>query len=122
MAVRKTIVDVSRGVICKWRVVCGERGRGMESCFGWSVGDAGVMAAAVVSGGGCAWGGASEDADMMRGISGVRSSVIQSIYIKIFRFCSWEACRRQPSALRYLAEEAGSDTLPNPLYPSPFLI
>ena len=80
MAVRKTIVDVSRVVICKWRVVCGERGRGMASCFGWSVGDAGVTAAAVVSGGGCAWDGAFEDADMMRGISGVSSSVVQSMY------------------------------------------
>ena len=61
MDVRKTIVDVSRGVICKWRVVWGERGRGMESCFGWSVGDAEDTAAAVVSGGGCAWAGASAD-------------------------------------------------------------
>ena len=73
MAVRKTIVEVSRGVICKWRVVCGERGRGMESCLGWSVGDAEDMAAVVVSGGGCAWGGASEDADIMRGISDARN-------------------------------------------------
>ena len=79
MVVRKTIVDVSRGVICKWRVVCGERGRGMESCFGWSVGDAEDMAATVGSGDGCGWGGASEDVDMIRGMSGVRSSVLQSI-------------------------------------------
>ena len=69
MAVRKTIVDVSSGVICKWSVVWGERGRGMESCFGWSVGDAEDMAAAVVSGGGWAWDGGSDDADMMRGTS-----------------------------------------------------
>ena len=53
MAVRKTIVDVSRGVTCKWRVVCGERGRGMESCFGWSVGDGEDAAASSVLGGGC---------------------------------------------------------------------
>ena len=52
----------------------------MESCFGWRVGDAEDMAATVVSGGGCAWGGASEDADMIRGMSGVRSSVLQSIF------------------------------------------
>ena len=82
MVVRKTIVDVSRRVICKWRVVCGERGRGMESCFGWRVGDAEDMAAAVVSGCGCTWGETSEDADMIRGMSGVRSSVLQSIYFK----------------------------------------
>ena len=86
MAVRKTIVDVSSGVICKWRVVWGERGRGMESCFGWSVGDAEDMAAAVVSGGGCAWDGGFDDADMMRGMSDVRR---QKLYtsVHILQWC-----------------------------------
>lgn len=51
MVVRKTMVEVSRGVICMWRVVCGERGSGMESCWGWSVGGAGVEATAVGAGG-----------------------------------------------------------------------
>ena len=82
MAVRKTIVDVSRGVICKWRVVCGERGRGIQSCFGWRVGDAEVMGAAVVSGGGCAWGGAFEVRDIMRGMSEVRGYMLQSTCFK----------------------------------------
>lgn len=82
MVVRKIRVDVARDVICKWSVVCGERGRGMESCFGWSVGNAEDIAAAVVSGGGCAWGGASEDADITRGISDVRSYMLQSTYCK----------------------------------------
>ena len=80
MAVTKTIVEVSRGMICKWRVVCGERGRGMESCFGWSMGDVEDVAVVVVSGGGCTWGGASEDADIMRGMSDVRSYMLQSTY------------------------------------------
>ena len=77
VVVRKMRVDVSRGVICKWSVVCGERGRGTESCFGWSVGDAEDMAAAVDSSGGYACGGASEDADIMRGITDVRSYMLQ---------------------------------------------
>ena len=69
MVVRKTIVDVSRGVICIWRVVCGERGRGTESCLGWSVGTAEVtMAAAIGSGGICTADGVSDDADIMRGM------------------------------------------------------
>lgn len=77
VVVRKTIVDVSMGVTCIWRVVCGERGRGTESCLGWSVGIAEVTAAAVVGpGGGCAVDGASEDADMMRGMSGVKTHVL----------------------------------------------
>lgn len=71
MVVRKTMVDVSRGVICMWRVVCGDRGRGTESCWGWSVGDAGVAAAVVGSEGESARNGASVDTDMMRGISEV---------------------------------------------------
>ena len=50
MVVRKTMVDVSRGVICIWRVVCGERARGTESCWGCSVGDAVVEATAGVAG------------------------------------------------------------------------
>ena len=54
----------------------------MESCFGWSVGDAEDMAAAVLSSCCCAWGEVSEDADMIRGMSGVRSSVLQSIRFK----------------------------------------
>ena len=54
----------------------------MESCFGWSVGDAEDIAAAAFSGGGCAWGGASEDTGMMRGISDVRSYMLQSTYFK----------------------------------------
>lgn len=79
VVVRKTIVDVFRGVICIWRVVCGERGRGTESCLGWGVGIAEVTAAAAVgSGGDCAMDGASEDADIMRGISGVRIPVLKS--------------------------------------------
>lgn len=78
MVDRKTIVDVSRGVICTWRVVCGERGRGTESCWGWSVGDAQVAAAAVGSGGECARDGASEEADMIRGMSTGRCSMPKS--------------------------------------------
>ena len=69
------MVDFSRGVICMWRVVCGERGRGTESCWGWSVGDGDgeeVPAAAVDSEGDCAGDGASRDAGMMRGMSSVR--------------------------------------------------
>lgn len=69
MVVRNTMVDVSRGVICRWRVVCGERGSGTESFWGWSEGGAEVAAAVVGSEGNWATGGASEDADMMRGIS-----------------------------------------------------
>lgn len=69
MVVKKTIVDVSRGVICRWRLVCGERGSGTESCWGWSVGDAGVAAAVIASDGDCARDGASEVADMIRGMS-----------------------------------------------------
>ena len=72
MVVRKTIVDVSSGVICMWMVVCGERGSGTESCWGWSVGDAGVEAAAVGSDGECAGDGASEEVGMIRGISDVK--------------------------------------------------
>lgn len=79
MVVKKTIVDVLRGVICMWRVVCGERGRGMESCWGWSVGDAEVAAATGGSEGDCAMGEASEDADMMRGISEVRYYVLKPL-------------------------------------------
>ncbi len=75
MVVRKTMVDVARRVICTWRVVCGERGRGIESCWGWREGDAGVAAAATRSDGGCAGDGAFEDVGMMRGISGVRCQV-----------------------------------------------
>lgn len=48
MVVRNTMVDVSRGVICRWRVVCGERGSGTESCWGWSESGAEVAAAVVV--------------------------------------------------------------------------
>lgn len=51
VVVRKTMVDVSRGVICIWRVVCGERARGTESCWGCSVGDAMVEATAGDAGG-----------------------------------------------------------------------
>ena len=51
VVVKNTILDVLRGVICTWRVVCGERGRGMESCWGWSVGDIDVEVGAVGSGG-----------------------------------------------------------------------
>ena len=79
MVVRKTIADVSRGVICTWRVVCGERGRGTESCRGWSVGDAEVAAAAVGSDGDGATDGASTDADMMRGMPELRYSALKSI-------------------------------------------
>lgn len=78
MVARKTIVDVLRGVICAWRVVCGERGRGMESCWGWSVGDTEVEVAVLDSGGVCAGAGGSEDGDMMRGISQVRRSGLKS--------------------------------------------
>lgn len=77
VVVRKTIVDVSMGVIWIWRVVCGERGRGTESCLGWSEGIAEVMAAVVVGSGGiCAMDGASKDADVIRGISGVKTYVL----------------------------------------------
>lgn len=50
VVVKKTIVDVWRGVICTWRFVCGERGRGMESC--WGRGGIDVEVGAVGSGGG----------------------------------------------------------------------
>ncbi len=83
LVVRKTMVHVVRRVICTWRVVCGERGRGIESCWGWRVGDAGVAAAAMRSDGGCARDEASEDVGMMRGISGVRC---QMSYINVFNF------------------------------------
>ena len=36
---RKTRVEVVRAVIWRWRVVCGVRGRGRESCLGLSVGE-----------------------------------------------------------------------------------
>ena len=52
VVVKKTILDVWRGVICTWRIVCGERGRGMESCWGRSVGGIDVKVGAVGSGGG----------------------------------------------------------------------
>ena len=77
MVVRKTKVDVSRAVICMWRVVCGERGRGMESCWGWRVG-ATDGAAAVGSGFVCARDGTSEDAGTMRGMSDVRCYLLES--------------------------------------------
>ena len=32
VVVRNTIVVVARGVICRWSVVWGERGRGTERC------------------------------------------------------------------------------------------
>ena len=54
----------------------------MESCFGWRVGNVEDMAAGVCSGGGCAWGGASEDGDIMRGISDLRGYMLQSTYFK----------------------------------------
>ncbi len=38
MVVRKMRVEVARGVICRWRVVWGERGRGMERWWGVRVG------------------------------------------------------------------------------------
>ncbi len=79
MVVRKTIADVSRGAICTWRVVCGERGRGMESCRGWSVGKAVVAAAAVGSDGDGAIDGASTDAGMMRGMLGLRYLALKPI-------------------------------------------
>ncbi len=82
MVVRKTMVDVARRVICTWRVVCGERGRGIESCWGWRVGDAGVAAAAMRSDGGCAGDGAFGDVGMMRGISA--SGRCQMSYINDF--------------------------------------
>jgi hypothetical protein len=34
MVVRKIRVEVARGVICRWRIVWGERGRGMERWWG----------------------------------------------------------------------------------------
>ena len=67
------MVAFSSGVICMWRVVCGERGRGTESCWGWSGGDGeDAPAAAVISEGDCAEDGASKDTGMMRGISSVQ--------------------------------------------------
>lgn len=92
MVVKKTMVDVSRGVICTWRVVCGERGRGMESCWGWRVGDAEIAAAAVGFGGDCV-----EGADMKRGILYVRFYVIKShTYIDP----KWlKTCRRKSSTV-----------------------
>ena len=77
MVVRKTMVDVSRCVICTWRFVWGERGRGPESCWGWSVGDARVAAAIAGSSVECEREGASE-VDMMRGMSDVERYMIKS--------------------------------------------
>lgn len=54
MVVRITMVAVSSGVICIWRVVCGERGSGMESRWGLTVGD--VVVEATVVGVGDDWG------------------------------------------------------------------
>lgn len=76
VVVMNTMVVVSRGVICTWRVVCGERGRGRESCWGCCVGDAEVAAAAVGSGSDRARDGASTDLDMIRGMSEVRYYVL----------------------------------------------
>ena len=83
MVVKKTIEDVSRGVICTWRFVCGERGRGIESCLGWSVGSAEATAASVGSGGGCVWDGASDDVDIMRGISMGEIHVLKFTLLKV---------------------------------------
>ena len=73
------MVDVSRGVICAWRVVCGERGRGIESCWGWSVGETEVEVAALGSDGACAGVGGSEDGGMMRGISRFYNSELNQV-------------------------------------------
>lgn len=106
MVVRKTIVDVWRGVICTWRVVCDERGRGTDSCWGWSVGDAEVAAVAVGSDGDCGRDGASEDADMMRGMPDVRYHMLDTVNhskeAPLFGFCkgmSSTALGPQPYAL-----------------------
>ena len=67
------MVDFSRGVICMWRVVCGERGRGTESCWGWSVGDGeDALAAAVESEGDCSGDTASKNAGITRGMLSIR--------------------------------------------------
>lgn len=114
VVVKKTMVDVARGVICIWRVVCGERGRGTDSCLGWSVGVAEFTAAAAVgSGGECAMDAASEDADMMRGMS-----VLESLYSRHSDLNGTNVeCLLQTSALRSWAEEAVSFLRP-PLCPS----
>ena len=73
-------MDFSRGVVCMWRVVCGERGRGTEKCWGWSVGDAEDGPAAVESEGDCARDEASKDAGMIRGMSSVRECGLKVFY------------------------------------------
>ena len=73
------MVDFSRGVICMWRVVCGERGRGTESCWGWRGGDGeDVPGAAMISEGDCAADGASKDTGMRRGMSSVKQTLLRS--------------------------------------------
>ena len=74
-------MEVSRGVICTWRVVCGERGRGRESCWRCCVGDAEVAAADVGSGGDRARDGPSTDVDMIRGMSEVKYYVLKYIVL-----------------------------------------
>ena len=98
----------------------------MESCFGWRVGDAEDMAAAVISGCGCAWGETSEDADMIRGMSGVRSSVLQSIYFKgvsVLFLGSVSLTALSPTLLTSSGRSwFWYSTFSKPLSPSPFLI
>lgn len=66
-------MDFSRGVICMWRVVCGERGRGTDSCCGGCAGgDALEAPASVESEGECIRDETSRDAGMMRGILSFR--------------------------------------------------
>ena len=73
VVVKKITVDFSRGVICMWRVVCGERGRGTESCWGGGAdGDALKAPASVESEGECTRDETSRDAGMMRGILSFR--------------------------------------------------
>lgn len=49
VVVRKVKVEASRQVVWMWRVVCGERGRGMDNCFAAEVGATVV----IVSGADC---------------------------------------------------------------------
>ena len=62
------MVEVDKGVICRWRVVWGERGRLMES---W-VGDVWFEVIAVDSGGICDEEEVFGDLEVMRGMLGDR--------------------------------------------------
>lgn len=123
MIVRKTMLDVSRRVICRWRFVCGERGRGTESCWGWSVGEASVAAAVVDPDGECERELESGDADMMRGMSDVERYMLKSAR---FEQCSsllqgMSFTTLSPTLLRALERQGCNSRYPFFLLLSPFV-